>query len=125
MSYHPVAHGAHIPLDNIELDTRYDPAAYAHAQQAPSQVSRGDDESDKKPLFRREGSKKSASGVGSRHGAWPVQAQRVAAITPLRAGIMVFDAVLASTPIMFVGMYNLFLVGDFGIWKGAVEMCCE
>jgi hypothetical protein len=35
---------------------------------------------------------------------WPVQSQRVATITPLRGVIIVFDAILASTPIMFIGV---------------------
>lgn len=34
---------------------------------------------------------------------WPVHSQRVSKITPLRAFIIFFDAVLASTPIMFIG----------------------
>jgi hypothetical protein len=87
-------------LDNIELETRYDPGAYKFAPppgHPPDSDSKlGDD--DRKPLFRAA----SKATLPPGH-SWPVQSQRVAALTPLRAGLMVFDAVLASTPIMFVG----------------------
>ena len=35
---------------------------------------------------------------------WPVQSQQVAAMTPLRGTIFAFDVVLASSPLMFIGM---------------------
>jgi hypothetical protein len=105
MSYQPVGHNhvrglqpAH--LDDIEMDTRYDPGAYKYAPppgHPPDSDSKlGDD--DKKPLFRP--ASKATIPPGSN---WPVQSQQVAALTPLRAGLMVFDAILASTPIMFIG----------------------
>ena len=37
---------------------------------------------------------------------WPARSQRVWALTPLRAWILFFDVILASTPIMFIGMYD-------------------
>ena len=37
---------------------------------------------------------------------WPARSQRVWALTPLRAWIFFFDVILASTPIMFIGMYR-------------------
>ncbi|KAF2830870.1 hypothetical protein CC86DRAFT_168342 [Ophiobolus disseminans] len=96
-------------LENIELETRYDPGAYNHVPppgHPPSgySPSRGVDndsknDDDRKPFFH------SASKSSQPHGSsWPVQSQRVAGVTPLRAGLMVFDAILASTPIMFVAL---------------------
>lgn len=38
---------------------------------------------------------------------WPMQSQRVWAVTPLRAFIIIFDIVFASTPIMFIGTATL------------------
>ncbi|KAF2706129.1 hypothetical protein K504DRAFT_470984 [Pleomassaria siparia CBS 279.74] len=35
---------------------------------------------------------------------WPMKSQHIATITPLRASIIVFDAVIASTPIMFIAL---------------------
>jgi hypothetical protein len=107
MAYQPVGNAgirglqpAH--LDNIELDTRYDSGAYnAKYTPPPGHPSDGDskfDEDDKKPLFRS-----AAKATEAPRSNWPVEAQRVATVTPLRAGLMVFDAVLASTPLMFVG----------------------
>jgi hypothetical protein len=117
MAYQPVGNAgirglqpAH--LDNIELDTRYDSGAHnAKYTPPPGHPSDGDskfDEDDKKPLFR------STSKAAGAHGSsWPVKAQRVATVTPLRAGLMVFDAVLASTPLMFVG--KLIYDSDFAL----------
>lgn len=34
---------------------------------------------------------------------WPLESQQVARLTPLRFFIIVFDTILASTPIMFIG----------------------
>jgi hypothetical protein len=117
MAYQPVGNPgirglqpAH--LDNIELDTRYDPAAYntkyASPPGHPLDEDSKFDEDDKKPLFRA--TSKAAQAPGSN---WPVEAQRVATVTPLRAGLMVFDAVLASTPLMFVG--TLICDSDFAL----------
>jgi hypothetical protein len=93
-------------LDNIEMDTRYDPAAYTTYAPPPGHAPDGDskfDEDDRKPFF---GS--TAKAVPPAENKWPIEAQRVASITPLRAGLMIFDAVLASTPLMFVGEFVLF-----------------
>jgi hypothetical protein len=93
MAYQPIRNPNVQParLDNIELDTRYDPAA-------PSENSSNDD---KKPFFRSHSeANRETPAPGS---SWPVAAQRVAGLTPLRAGLLVFDTILASTPIMFVG----------------------
>lgn len=35
---------------------------------------------------------------------WPLQSQQVAALTPLRSTILAFDIVLASSPLLFIGM---------------------
>lgn len=108
MAYQPIVRPAN--LDNIELETRYDPAAYNDNYapppgHPPSQSdSRIDD--DRKPLVSST-TKSSQQPVGNN---WPVAAQMVAAMTPLRAGLMVFDAVLASMPIMFVGKFSQLLL---------------
>lgn len=36
---------------------------------------------------------------------WPIRSQQVATLTPRRTVIIVFDVILASTPIMFIGEY--------------------
>jgi hypothetical protein len=121
MAYQPVGGNPGIRglqpahLDNIELDTRYDPAAYNNTQYAPPSGLPPDsdskfDEDDKKPLFRANTKTLQAPGNN-----WPVAAQRVATLTPLRAGLMVFDAVLASTPLMFVGKFFLQILACFWI----------
>jgi hypothetical protein len=121
MAYQPVGGNPGIRglqpahLDNIELDTRYDPTAYNNTKYAPPSGLPPDndskfDEDDKKPLFRA--NIKTAQAPGNN---WPVAAQRVATLTPLRAGLMVFDAVLASTPLMFVGKFFLQILACFWI----------
>lgn len=99
-------------LDNIEMDTRYDPGADKYARplgHPPSHMTDGeskhDDSDDKKPFFRS--TSRATIPPGSN---WPVQAQQVATVTPLRAFLMFFDGVLASTPIMFVGEFDRLLV---------------
>jgi hypothetical protein len=93
MAYQPIRDPNVQParLDNIELDTRCDPAA-------PSENPSNDD---KTPFFRSQS--KANRETPAPGGSWPVAAQRVAGLTPLRAGLLVFDTILASTPIMFVG----------------------
>lgn len=83
--------------DNIELSTRYD--AGSHNYQPPIGPPPDRDSKDGK-------SKDVMLIDQTPQGGWPVQSQRAAALTPLRAGLMLFDAILASTPIMFVGMCN-------------------
>ncbi|KAH3919091.1 hypothetical protein HBH56_028680 [Parastagonospora nodorum] len=118
MAYQPVQDPDIRPIQpahfgTIELDTQYDPAyAPAHGRspsisRSPDEESKGEDMGDKNPFFRR-------SRTTSWSTTWPlppppgvrpsVQAQQVATLTPLRASLMVFDAVLASTPIMFVAL---------------------
>ncbi|KAF2790314.1 hypothetical protein K505DRAFT_251467 [Melanomma pulvis-pyrius CBS 109.77] len=51
---------------------------------------------------------------------WPIHSQHVATVTPLRGFIIVFDALLASTPIMFIALalvaarLNEKTVSDYG-----------
>ncbi|CAO2655975.1 Nn.00g047780.m01.CDS01 [Neocucurbitaria sp. VM-36] len=83
------------PLDNIELNTRYDAGTYNYAPPTGTPPDRDIKDVDSKAAFR--------SGevpVSS----WPVHSQRAAALTPLRISLMIFDAILASTPIMFVAL---------------------
>jgi hypothetical protein len=99
MAYRPIDNpkNAHTNVDNIELNTRYDAGSYGYAP--PADLPPDDDAKvgDAKGAFR------SNEAPG---GGWPVHSQRAAALTPLRAGLMVFDAILASTPIMFVGEFR-------------------
>jgi hypothetical protein len=87
-------------LENIELDTQHGPAytKYAPPPGHPPDSDWKFDEDDKKPFFRS-----TSTAPPSPWDNRPVQAQQVATVTPLRAGIGVFDAVLASTPLMFIG----------------------
>jgi hypothetical protein len=116
MAYQPVHHPTMRGLqpahfDSIEMDTRYDPGNDKYAPppgRSPSHMTDGDSKlddmgDDKNPFFR------SSSGVAQRSN-WPDQAQQVATVTPLRAFLMFFDGVLASTPIMFVGKFDELLV---------------
>jgi hypothetical protein len=90
-------------LDNIELNTHYDSGAYNYAPPAgkpPSQATGGDSkhDDDAKPFFQPTTQPMPPPGSN-----WPVQSQRVATVTPLRAFLLFFDGLLASVPIMFVG----------------------
>jgi hypothetical protein len=93
MAYQPVANDhVHQPiqLDNIEPDTRHSSGTDEHAQDSDSKLGQDD--------------KKSEPALPSGR-KWPVQSQRVAVLTPFRVGMMVFDTILASTPIMFIGEF--------------------
>jgi hypothetical protein len=113
MAYQPV-HDSTIEAiqpahsSNIELDTHYDPGSHRYAPpsgRSPSHNTDGDSKQDdidvKNPFFRRSTSWTTRPPGSNR----PLQAQQVATVTPLRAGLMIFDAILASTPIMFVGEF--------------------
>ncbi|KAF2036780.1 hypothetical protein EK21DRAFT_95989 [Setomelanomma holmii] len=119
MAYQPVG-GNNIPgfqpahLDNIELETRYDPGAYKYTPPPGhplSHISNTDSkvDDDKKPLFRS-----TSKSNQPRENKWPLQAQQVNTLTPLRVGLMIFDAILASMPIMFVARIDGQAVSDYG-----------
>jgi hypothetical protein len=115
MAYQPVHDPMRGPppahFDNIEMDTRYDPGADKYAPppgRSPSHMTDGDSKFEdlgdyKNPFFR-------STSQATQPSAWPGQAQHVATVTPLRAFLMFFDGVLASTPIMFVGESDELLV---------------
>lgn len=96
MSYHPIGNpkGSNAQVNDIELSTRYEAGAFNYAPPSGPPPDHDAKHVDTKDAFRT-----NEPPVGS----WPVHSQRVATVTSLRALLMVFDAVLASTPIMFVG----------------------
>lgn len=100
MSYRPIDEsiGPNARVNGFELNTRYEGAAYNYAPPSGPPPDRDTKDVDSKGAFRSH---------EAPLGGWPVHSQRVAALTPLRALLMVFDAVLASTPIMFVGQSHL------------------
>lgn len=84
--------------DHIELhDRRYsspDHTLYSPPA-GPPPVAKNRDIRDPKAYFQ------SSQPPGPQ---WPHHSQRVGALTPLRVVIIVFDAILASTPIMFIAL---------------------
>ncbi|KAF1845493.1 uncharacterized protein K460DRAFT_283257 [Cucurbitaria berberidis CBS 394.84] len=84
-----------IPLDNIELNTRYGARTDNYAPPSGTPPDRDTKNVDSKTAFRS-----SEAPVNS----WPFHSQRAAALTPSRMSLMVFDAILASSPIMFVAL---------------------
>jgi hypothetical protein len=77
---------------NIEMNQQ--PSQFSYQPSSPNLDQKG---SDSKAYFQNDNNEPPA-----RH--WPMQSQHVATITPLRGIVIVFDAILASTPIMFIGM---------------------
>lgn len=98
MAYRPIGDPQPPHLENIELNTRYDPGAYNNQQYAPPPGSPPD--RDKKDVDSKGAFRSNEAPMNS----WPVHSQRAAALTSMRISLMIFDAILASTPIMFVGM---------------------
>lgn len=96
MAYRAIGNPDPAHLDNIELNTRYDAGSYNYAPPPGTPPDR-----DKKRDVDTKGllSQSSQPPVNS----WPVHSRRAAAMTPMRFSLLVFDVVLASTPIMFLG----------------------
>src|SRR4051794_28699528 len=94
MAYRRIDNPQPAHLDNIELNTRYEGGSYGYAPPTGTPPDRDSKHVDIKGAFR------SNEAPGS---SWPVHSQRAAALTPLRMSLMIFDAILASTPIMFLG----------------------
>jgi hypothetical protein len=96
MAYEPVspyAKGPNISVeDDAAMSTRYDAGLYS---------SNPDDSRDRDTEDGAEDVKRTSHGMQRQ--MWPSHAQRVAVMTPLKVLIMVFDVILASTPIMFLG----------------------
>ena len=90
MSYAPLGEGRTSPhAENIELVTKHDgQTAYGY------------------PLHHGIYSDSKAYQLPGKTAVdnWPVQSQQVAALTPLRATILAFDFILASSPLVFIGM---------------------
>lgn len=87
--------GPHI--ENIELTTKHDvPSAY---NVAPSQTSPYDGDSKQSDTNAYLPQNQTIEN-------WPIQSQQVATLTPLRGTILAFDIVLASSPLLFIGMYR-------------------
>lgn len=103
MAYRPVGDAASsnsqsTPLQDIELNTQYDAGTYNYTPPAgppPERTSKDTEKHvDSKAAF-------TSSDVPVDH--WPVRSQKPAAFTPLRMALFVFDLLLASMPIMFIG----------------------
>ena len=94
MAYEPVGPQAKGPHVSVEYDgglnTQYDPGAYNNAPHVPQ-------DSD------TEYSVDNTKGVSQK---WPSDLRKVGRITPLKALVLVFDVILASSPIMFLGEYD-------------------
>lgn len=92
MSYAPLGKGRTSPhAENIELVTKHDgQTAYSYAPH--------DGTYDDSKAYFPPGKIKVDN--------WPVQSQQVAALTPLRATILAFDFMLASSPLIFIGMFH-------------------
>ena len=89
--------GPYLPLDeDFELNTRYD--AGSHDNTLPATDTSGRNDKD-----RVEDAKIPFVSKGLPLGQWPANPGCVAIMTPWKALVMVFDALLASTPIMFIG----------------------
>jgi hypothetical protein len=87
-------------LEFIELDTPYDPGSDRY-EPLPEQSLDSDskfEDDDKKPLFRT--TLRATLSSDSDRSAQP---QRAVTMTLKRAALMVFDGLLASTPVMFIG----------------------
>lgn len=100
MSYAPLGDGRTSPqVENIELTTKtggQTPYSYAPPP-------RPADERDNKYGY---GDSKAYSFPGKLNvDKWPVKSQQVIALTPLRGSILAFDLLLASTPLLFIGMF--------------------
>ena len=94
--------GPYLPLDeDFELSTRYDVGSHDNILPATGAPGRNDKDrvEDTKIPF---GSKELPLGQ------WPANPECVAIITPWKALVMVFDILLASTPIMFISKNNPF-----------------
>lgn len=98
MAYEPIGlvEGPHVSThNNIELGTRYEAGSYGNTLSLDDPLDRDsrDGAQDTKGAFR------SRATLVER---WPSHPQRVAIMTPLRVFLVVFDAILASVPIMFI-----------------------
>lgn len=94
MSYAPLGGGRTSPhAETIELVTKHEgQPAYSHV---PSQHPPNDG------MYR--GPKAFSPPEKMAIADWPVQSQQVATMTPLRATILAFDFLLASSPLIFIG----------------------
>lgn len=102
MAYEPV-NNSRSPYDgDVELSTRYDAGSYNNTR--PPNNAQDRDTKD-----RVEDTKDAFLLNEVPLGQWPSQSEHAATLTPWKISVMVFDAILASTPIMFIGKANLCL----------------
>lgn len=97
MAYEPVGHNIKGPRVSVEdaLSIQYDAGSYSNSLDDSRDHDGEDGVKDNKDTSHE-----------TRVQKWPSRSQKVATITPLKVLIMVFDVVLASTPIMFLGEYH-------------------
>jgi hypothetical protein len=99
MAYEPVGrtNGSRMSLsDDLEPTMRYDAGSYNSRPSANDSVHHQTEDG-------VQNSKGATWSVESIKEQWPLQSQRLAPMTPLRGFIVVFDVILASMPIMFIG----------------------
>lgn len=100
MAYEPVGHtqDSRISInDDIEPRTRYDAGSYNSEPSATDSQYRGTDGGAKDTKDANWTSTEIISNE------WPLQSRKLAPMTPMRGFVIIFDVVLASMPIMFIG----------------------
>ncbi|KAG9189022.1 hypothetical protein G6011_05890 [Alternaria panax] len=96
MAYEPVRASAKGPNVSVEDDVssiRYDAGSYSNDS---------DNARDRNTEDGVEETKGNSNGMQVQR--WPLNSQKVAVMTPLKVLILVFDVVLASTPVMFLAL---------------------
>ncbi|EUC45065.1 hypothetical protein COCMIDRAFT_96576 [Bipolaris oryzae ATCC 44560] len=100
MAYEPVGRtdGSRTSIgDDLETRMQYDAGSYSSDPSATGPVHRGVGDQAK-------GAKGATWSSESISEQWPLQSQKLAPMTPWHGFIMVFDLILASTPIMFISL---------------------
>lgn len=103
MAYEPVGRtdGSRISIsDDLETRMQYDAGSYSSDPSATGSVHCGVGDRAK----NAKGATWSSESISEQ---WPLQSQKLAPMTPWRGFIMIFDVILASTPIMFIGRFNV------------------
>lgn len=96
MAYIPLGNEGMRPhAENIELTAKHDESTgynIAPSQDSPYEGDSKDGNRNAYPLPDRV--------VDN----WPARSQQVATLTPLRGTVLAFDIILASSPLLFIGM---------------------
>ncbi len=94
MSYNKLNNAERARLESIELTTKYGETSYKDAPRPESSLDHNMKTTDSKKVARLR--------VGAGF-SLPVEPRRPAAFTPIKTLVFVFDFILASMPIMFIG----------------------